>query len=99
MIKHVTLINFKEGTTDSQRAAVLAAFQSLPRHIPGITAFSVGLDLGLLEGNAGLAVFASFESQADFLAYSTHPAHGAIVFPVCGPLMAGYSTAQIEPSE
>jgi hypothetical protein len=96
MIRHVTLIDFKYGTTDEQMAAVRAAFQSLPEHIPGIRDFSVGLDLGLLEGNAGLAVHATFDSRDDFLAYSVHPAHGEVIFPVCGEVMAGYSTAQIE---
>ena len=47
MVKHVTLINFKEDTSDAQKAAVLAAFQTLPEHIPEIREFSVGLDLGL----------------------------------------------------
>jgi hypothetical protein len=95
MIRHVTLINFKEGASDSQRAAVLDVFRELPQHISGIREWAVGLDLGLLEGNAGLAVFATFDSEADFLAYSVHPAHAEIIFPVCGSVMAGYSTAQI----
>ncbi len=95
MIRHVTLIDFKDGTTQEQREAVLAAFNELPQHIPGIRQFEAGLDLRLLEGNAGLAVHATFESQDDFLVYASHPAHGEVVFPVCGKVMAGYSTAQI----
>jgi hypothetical protein len=94
MIRHITLINFKEDTTEEQMSQTLQAFQQLPEHIPGILEFHVGLDLGLLEGNAGLAVQAIFANKEDFLAYSTHAAHGTVVFPVCGPVMAGYSTAQ-----
>jgi hypothetical protein len=96
MIKHVTLINFKDDTSDEQKAAVLAVFQSLPQHISEIRDYAVGLDLNLLEGNAGLAVHASFDSQEDFQVYSVHAAHGEVIFPVCGEVMAGYSTAQIE---
>jgi len=94
MIRHITLITFKDDTTQEQRIQTLHAFQQLPKHIPGILEFHVGLDLGLLEGNAGLAVQATFANKEDFLAYSTHEAHGSVVFPVCGPVMAGYSTAQ-----
>lgn len=94
MIRHITLINFKEGTTEAQKQQTLQAFRQLPEHIPGILEFHVGLDLGLLEGNAGLAVQATFASKEDFLAYSTHEAHGSVIFPVCGPVMAGYNTAQ-----
>lgn len=95
MIRHVTLINFKDGTSDAQKRDVLEAFETLPSHIPEVKDFSVGLDLGLLEGNAELMVLASFDSEADFLTYSSHQAHGDVIFPVCGPVMAGYSTAQI----
>jgi len=96
MIRHVTLIEFKADATAAQKEAVLAAFRQLPEHVPGILEFRVGLDLGLLAGNAGLAVQASFASREDFLAYASHAAHGSVVFPACGPIMAGYSTAQFE---
>jgi hypothetical protein len=95
MIRHVTLIDFKEGTSDEQKQAVQVAFEKLPQQIPEIRDFEVGVDLGLLEGNAGLAVHATFNSQEDFMAYATHSAHGEVVYPVCGEVMAGYSTAQI----
>ncbi|MAL96655.1 MAG: stress protein [Haliea sp.] len=96
MIRHITLIHFKDDATQEQKEAVLAAFRKLPAHIPGIVDFHTGLDLGLLEGNAGIAVQATFANTDDFLAYSTHQAHESVIFPVCGHIMAGYSTAQFE---
>lgn len=96
MIRHITLIHFKDDATQAQKEAVLAAFRKLPEHIPGIIDFHTGLDLGLLEGNAGIAVQATFASKEDFLNYSTHEAHETVIFPVCGQIMAGYSTAQFE---
>ncbi|MDO8863017.1 Dabb family protein [Haliea sp. E1-2-M8] len=96
MIRHITLIDFKEDATQEQKDEALQAFRQLPQHIPGILEFQVGLDLGLLEGNAGLAVQATFANREAFITYSRHEAHGSVVFPVCGPIMAGYSTAQFE---
>ncbi|TXS96111.1 Dabb family protein [Parahaliea maris] len=96
MIQHITLIYFKADTTDERKQAVLAAFQQLPDLIPGIKAFRTGLDLELLEGNAGLAVVAEFASADDFLTYSTHAAHAEVIFPVCGEVMASYATSQFE---
>ena len=96
MIRSVSLINFKEGTDQGQRDAVLAAYRKLPALIPGIVSFEVGLDQGLLQGNAGIAVIAGFASREDFLAYSTHQAHTDVIFPVCGPVMAGWSSVQFE---
>ena len=97
MIKSVSLINFKEATDQEQREAVLAAYRKLPSLIPGIVSFEVGLDQGLLEGNAGIAVIVGFASREDFLAYSTHQAHTDVIFPVCGPVMAGWCSVQFEP--
>lgn len=96
MIQHITLVYFTEGTDDARKQAVLEAFQKLPGLIPEVKSFRCGLDLGMLEGNAGLAVVAEFASKEDFLTYSTHAAHGEVVFPVCGEVMASYATSQFE---
>ena len=96
MIQHITLVYFKDGTDDARKQAVLAAFEQLPALIPQVKAFRCGLDLELLQGNAGLAVLAEFASSEDFLAYSTHAAHAEVVFPVCGEVMASYATSQFE---
>lgn len=94
MIKHITLINFKDGTTAEQKQAVEDVFNKLPDLIPELRSFSVGQDLGLLDGNSGFAVVGDFDNKDDFLVYSTHQAHMDVIYPVCGELMAGYSTAQ-----
>lgn len=96
MIQHITLIYFKDDTDQARKEAVLAAFQKLPTLIPEVKAFRTGLDLELLEGNAGLAVVAEFATKEDFLTYSTHAAHGDVIFPVCGEVMASYATSQFE---
>jgi len=96
MIQHITLIYFKEDTRTEQQQAVLAAFEKLPELIPQVLRYRVGLDLALLEGNAGLAVLAEFETEEDFLVYSSHPAHAEVIFPVCGAVMASYATSQFE---
>jgi len=96
MIRHVTLMNFKADTDVAAREAVLHAYQRLPQLIPVIRAWSVGLDLGLLEGNASLGIVGEFASREDFLLYSQHPAQMELIFPVCGHVMESYSTAQFE---
>lgn len=96
MIRSVSLISFKEGTDHAQREAVLAAYRKLPSLIPGIVSFEVGLDQGLLQGNAGIAVIAGFATREDFVVYSTHRAHTDVIFPVCGPVMAGWSSVQFQ---
>ena len=96
MIQHITLIDFKPGTDAGRQQAVVEAFRQLPGLIPGIEKFQVGLDLGLLEGNASLAVTAQFTDQEAFLTYASHGAHGEVIFPVCGEVMASYATSQFE---
>ena len=95
---HLCLITYKDpAAVDTQtQAAIEAAYLKLPALIPGITSMKVGRDLGLLEGNADLCILATFESKEAFRGYSVHPAHGEVIFPVLGHLMAGWSTAQFD---
>lgn len=96
MIKHVCLITFKDDTDADTRRAVKEAYEKLPSLIPEIKSFEVGLDAGLLEGNASLAIVGEFASADDFKVYSEHPAQMEVIYPVCGPVMAGYATAQYD---
>ena len=96
MIRSVTLITFKDGTDAASREAVRQAYLQLPAHIPGLLAIHPGLDLNLLEGTADLAVVAEFARREDFLTYSQHPAQAELIFPVCGPVLAGWHTLQHE---
>lgn len=96
MIRSVTLIRFKEGTGAATREAVRQAYLQLPAHIPELLAIHPGLDLGLLPDTADLAVVAEFATRDDFLAYAQHPAQAEIIFPVCGPVLAGWQTLQQE---
>lgn len=94
MIKSVTLINLNEGTTPEQVEGVKAAYEKLPGLIAELNSIEVGINAGLLDGAASLCVIATFDNAEDFGVYSTHPAQGEVIFPMCGPLMAGYSTIQ-----
>jgi ketosteroid isomerase-like protein len=96
MIRSITLIRFKDGTDERTREAVRQAYLELPAHIPGLLSIEPGLDLGLLEGTAHLAVIALFATKQDFLAYSQHPAQAEVIFPVCGPVLADWQTLQHE---
>lgn len=98
MVTHLCLITYKDpaAVDAATQAAIEAAYLKLPAIIPGLTSMKVGRDLGLLDGNAHLCILATFDSKEAFQAYSVHPAHGEIIFPVLGHLMAGWSTAQFD---
>jgi len=98
MLTHLCLITYKDpkSVDPATQKAIEGAYLKLPSVIPGITSMKVGRDVGLLEGNADLCILATFESQDAFKNYSTHEAHGTVIFPVLGHLMKGWSTAQFE---
>jgi hypothetical protein len=98
MIHHLCLITYKDpaAVDAAAQAAIDAAYMKLPALIPGIISMMVGRDMGLLPGNADLAILATFETIEAFKNYSTHNAHGTVIYPVLGHFMASYSTAQFE---
>ena len=98
MLTHLCLITYKDpkSVDAATQKAIEGAYLKLPSVIPGITSMKVGRDAGLLDGNADLCILATFESREAFKNYSTHEAHGTVIFPVLGHLMQGWSTAQFE---
>jgi hypothetical protein len=80
------------GTVATQR--VKDAVCRLPEQIPGIRAFEVAQDLGLMEGNAQLVAIAEFDNGEAYLAYARNPFHQALVSEVLKPCLA--SRAAVE---
>jgi heme-degrading monooxygenase HmoA len=98
VIHHLCLITYKDpaAVDAAAQAAIDAAYLALPGRIPGILSMQVGRDAGLLDGNADYCIQATFESREAFVNYSTHEAHGTVIYPVLGHFMASYTTAQFE---
>lgn len=94
MIKHVVLLNWKDGVTQDQIDGLTDAFLGLTAEIPQIKSYQFGQDLGLMPGNASYAIVAEFDSEQDLQAYIVHPAHQKILGEVAGPLLASFQAAQ-----
>ena len=86
MLRHVALFKWKDGTTAGQVEAVVDRLRKLPSEVPGIAAYSFGPDAGLSEGAADFAVVADFASEADWRAYTQHPAHLKVIEDVIVPI-------------
>ena len=72
MLTHIVLISTSDDATDAQIEATLAGLRSLPEQIEAIASYDVGRDLGLAEGNATIAIQATFASPSDLDAYIAH---------------------------
>ena len=96
MFRHVVLLTFTEGTTKAQQDAVLAGLESLPGQIPEIRSYHFGLDAGIADGNASLAVVAEFEDQAGYQAYATNAVHLKVIAETIKPVLAARSAVQFE---
>jgi Stress responsive A/B Barrel Domain len=96
MIKHVVLLNWKEGTAAEDVAAVDVAFAGLREQIPQIVSYEFGADAGFYRGNADYALVAAFASEEDLRTYVTHPGHLALLKEVTGPILESFQSAQFE---
>lgn len=93
MIRHVSVLTFKEGTTPEQIAAVSDALAALPARIP-MAAYSFGPDLGLAEGNASYVVVAEFPDADAYRVYRDDEEHQRILREVIRPLLTSRVAAQ-----
>ena len=93
-LRHVVTLTFADDTTDDQLDAIVEGLRGLPEAIPEIADYVVGLDAGLAEGNATLAIVADFASEDDYATYRDHPAHHAVIQERIIDHLAGRSAVQ-----
>ena len=79
------------GSAASQKAEALGeALSALPASIAELGAFHYGPDMGLREPGANMdfSITADFADEADYMAFSRHPAYLKVVREVIRPLLA-----------
>jgi hypothetical protein len=96
MLRHVVLFTWTEDAGPDRRAETVAALRRLPEEVGGMTAFAVGPDAGLTEGNAHTALVADFPDAAAFGRYAAHPRHVEVVAEHVKPFLAARSAVQYE---
>ena len=96
MLRHVVLFTWSEDADPATREATLAALRRLPEEVGGMTAFAVGPDAGLAEGNAHTALVADFPDTEAFRAYAGHPRHLEVIAEHVKPHLAARSAVQYE---
>jgi heme-degrading monooxygenase HmoA len=94
VIRNVTLVQFKPGTTDAYVETIVEAMRAL--RIPGMVGLSMGKDLSLRDGNMQFAVVADFVDAAAFRAFDTAPEHLRIRREMTGPVLVRYERVQYE---
>lgn len=92
--RHVVAITFRDDASDEQVQAALDGLAGLPAAIPELRAYSFGLDAGMAEGNASLAIVADFDDAAGYEVYRDHPAHQTVIHEAFLPIIAGRSAVQ-----
>ncbi len=93
-IKHVVLLNWKDGVSAEQVDVLTAKFSELKAGVGEIKSYQYGPDVGLIKGNADYVIVAEFESEADLKAYLVHPLHRQLLAEVAGPILDSFQSAQ-----
>jgi hypothetical protein len=93
-LRHIVTLTFREGTTPEQVDAIAGALRELPAQIPEMRSYVVGVDAGLSEGNATIAVVADFDDIAGWVTYRDHPAHRAVITQQIAPVLTSRSAVQ-----
>jgi hypothetical protein len=92
--RHVVLLTFHDDTGDEHIDAIVDALRGLPAVIPELRTYDIGRDAGINDGNADLAVVATFDDEAGYLVYRDHPAHQAVIADLILPLLAARTANQ-----
>lgn len=84
MIRHVVLIRYRSPVPAQQVDDIRAALDALPA--PGRITLSMGVDLGLRDGNMDLAIVADFVDEDSYRTYDRDPAHERIRREMIAPI-------------
>ena len=79
MLKHVVLMRFKKGASQSAVAEVEKGLRGLPGIIAEIKEFELGRDVLHSERSYDFALVSGFENLDQMQRYQVHPAHQKIV--------------------
>ncbi len=79
MIRHVVLMKFKEGASESRLVDLENGLLALPERIPEIKSYEFGLDVVRSERSYDFALVSSFNDLESLKYYQTHPEHLKIV--------------------
>src|SRR4051794_17179701 len=94
MLRHVSLLTFRPGTTDGQVDTILDALSALPTTIDAIIELRCGRDLGFADDNADIAVVVDLADRAAWDDYQRHPTHQAVLVDLIRPLLERRTAAQ-----
>lgn len=84
MIRHVFVASFKEGLSDAEKLAHIAAMAGLKDNIPQVAALNIGLSNGLAGPAGKIVMTEDFATLADFEAYMHAPYHIEYIGGLCG---------------
>lgn len=92
LLRHVVLLQFKEGTSAEDIRKVENAFSALPTRIPAVHGFEWGTDVSTEHRQKGFThcFVVSFLSEADRDKYASDPAHqefGKLLGPYLGDVL------------
>ena len=92
--RHVVLLTLDADTDEI--VAVVEALRALPDEIPELRGYVVGVDAGLSEGNATVAVVADTDDRLGWETYRDHPAHRRVIEQMVAPRLVARAAVQHE---
>ena len=90
------LLTFTAEATDEQKQRMADELRALPPKMSGLSAYQVGPDARIVDGNADFAIVADFDDVASYLAYREHPAHRTVIEQFVLPIAGQRISAQYE---
>lgn len=93
MIRHVVLMKWKPGVTESEVNAIEEGLGRMPDVMPFIRRYEMGRDLAIT-GTHDFALVADFDTVDDYLTYADNADHKQVIVDLVGPAMESMARVQ-----
>ena len=87
-VRHCVMGKFTAEATDEQKKTMVAEIVGMKAKIDVIVNAVAGLDLGIDPSANGFVATLYFGSKDDYVTYSTHPEHVAVITNFIKPILA-----------
>jgi stress responsive alpha/beta barrel protein len=92
MVRNVVVAHLKDGVSQEALDSAIDALKAMKT--PGLLSMTLGRDLGLRDGNAGLAIVSDLADEAAYRVYDADEEHNRIRRELVAPIVTSIERCQ-----
>jgi len=96
VLQHLVVLKLDDQVNTAGIRAIVDALNGLVPQLAGLRSYSIGTDVGLVEGNGTIGISAVFDDVDAWRAYQSNAEHQRIIADMIRPVLASRLAVQVD---